>query len=86
MFETHNEPSFAEIGPKLTSVDKKVSSIVVLSFSDKELFISLIFSNHFMGIDTTCSENDPPRFLLHNTKPLIKEQNHCGKQSTNMDT
>ena len=43
MFGTFNEPSFAEIGQKLTSVDQKVSSIVVLSFSDKDLFISLIF-------------------------------------------
>ena len=45
---TCNEPSFAEIGQKLTSVDQKTSSIVVLSFSDKDLFISLIFLNHLM--------------------------------------
>ena len=50
-FETRNEPSFAEIGQKLTSVDQKVSSIVVLSFSDKDLFISLIFLNHLMVND-----------------------------------
>ena len=49
-FETRNEPSFAEIGRKSTSVDQKVSSIVVLSFSDKDLFISIIFSSRFMVI------------------------------------
>ena len=44
VFETRNEPSFAEIGQKLTSVDQKVLSIMVSSFSDKDLFVSLFFS------------------------------------------
>ena len=49
MFETRNEPSFAEIGQKLTSVDQKVLSIMVSSFSDKDLFVSLFFSEPLNG-------------------------------------
>ena len=49
VFSAFNEPSFDKIGKKLTSVDQKVLSIMVLSFSDNDLFISLFFSKPIHG-------------------------------------
>ena len=73
VFETFNEPSFAEIGQKLTSVDQKVLSIMVSSFSDKDLFISLIFLNHLMVISRFflgLFHNDTDRKSRERPEPL----------------
>ena len=54
MIDTRNEPSFAEIGQKLTCVIKKYLRSWFCYFFDRDLFISLIFCNRYMvNVDKT---------------------------------
>ena len=50
------EPSCAEIGQKLTSVDQKVSTTMVMTFPTLWLGILIIYYNRYMTI-TTMSDN-----------------------------